>query len=147
LLDNGVPGVQQIERAARNMANVCVLNVNNLNVKDLISAEAVLTSERTVEYLNNRFKAQAKTDKPKVKETRTFIVKVKETREERAAKLLKAKAEKLKNAKPAPIGVKKVKKEAEPTEEKASKKEKAAEGQQQKSAPPKAAKKPDQKKK
>ena len=143
LLDNGVPGVQQIERAARNMANVCVLNVNNLNVKDLISAEAVLTSERTVEFLNNRFKAQPKSEQPKVKATRTFIEKVKVTREERAEQLAKAKAEKLKNAKPAAPKQPKVKEEAPEKEEKASKKEKPAEGSNQ----PKAAKKPDQKKK
>jgi ribosomal protein L4 len=58
LLDCGVPGKAQIERAARNISGVRVLHVSNLNVKDLIEAEAVLASQRTVEVLNNRFKGQ-----------------------------------------------------------------------------------------
>lgn len=142
LLDNGVPGIQQIERAARNMANVCVLNVNNLNVKDLISAEAVLTSERTIEFLNNRFKAQTKTEQPKVKATRTFIEKVKATKEERAEKAAKAKAARL----TAPT--KKAPKE--PKEPKEPKKEKPKETVQQYQSTSKSskapAKKPDKKK-
>jgi large subunit ribosomal protein L4 len=56
VLDGGVPGADQIERAARNLDNVCVCHASNLNVKQLIGCEAVLTSERTLVLLNNRFK-------------------------------------------------------------------------------------------
>lgn len=59
LLDSGVPGVQQIEKAARNICGVVVCNINNLNVKNIMEADAVLTSERTVEALNQRFRAHA----------------------------------------------------------------------------------------
>src|SRR5207248_2518106 len=62
LLDPQTAGCQQIERAARNIHNVRVLHVNNLNVKDLLEAEVVLTSQRQVELLNQRFTA-AKDDK------------------------------------------------------------------------------------
>lgn len=55
ILDSGVPGSKQIERAARNICGVCVVHANNLNVKNLIEAEAVLSSERTVVLLNQRF--------------------------------------------------------------------------------------------
>jgi len=55
LVDCGIPGLQQIERAARNLPGVKVLNINNLNVKDLMEAQAVLTTQRTVEAINLRF--------------------------------------------------------------------------------------------
>jgi large subunit ribosomal protein L4 len=57
LLDCGVPGAEQIERAARNLCQVTVVHASNLNVKALMECEAVLSSERTVELINNRFKA------------------------------------------------------------------------------------------
>jgi large subunit ribosomal protein L4 len=62
LLDSGVPGALQIERAARNLCCIRVGNSANLNVKDLMEAEVVLTTERTVETLNNRFKPHAQTE-------------------------------------------------------------------------------------
>ena len=67
LLDSGVPGYAQIERAARNLPTVRILNINNLNVKDLIESDAVLSTERTVVAINNRFKAieAETTNKPK----------------------------------------------------------------------------------
>jgi large subunit ribosomal protein L4 len=55
LLDSQVAGEKQIEKAARNIHNVRVLNLNNLNVKDMLEAEVVLTSEHTVELMNQRF--------------------------------------------------------------------------------------------
>jgi large subunit ribosomal protein L4 len=61
MLDPGVPGVKQIERAARNLCNVCVCSTANLNVKQLMECEVVLTSERTVVLLNHRFQPQAAT--------------------------------------------------------------------------------------
>lgn len=61
LLDSGVPGSLQITKAARNLPNVHVLNISNLNVKDIMQAEVVLTTERTVELINQRFAPKAKT--------------------------------------------------------------------------------------
>jgi large subunit ribosomal protein L4 len=63
LLDSGVPGAAQIEKAARNIAGLLVCNITNLNVKALLQSDAVLTSERTVEALNNRFRAHASKQK------------------------------------------------------------------------------------
>lgn len=54
ILDEGVPGGCQIERSARNLTNLRVVSAHNLNVKDLLHCEAVLTSERTIVWLNNR---------------------------------------------------------------------------------------------
>jgi large subunit ribosomal protein L4 len=61
ILDNGVPGHAQIERSARNLCNVCIVGASNLNVKALMESEAVLVSERTLTFINNRFKANAAT--------------------------------------------------------------------------------------
>lgn len=45
-----------VERAARNIAMVKVVRAANLSVKDLLEADKVLTSERTVEFLTRRLK-------------------------------------------------------------------------------------------
>lgn len=60
VLDCSCPEAGNLERAARNLANVKVLGLSNLNVKDLIEAEAVLMSEGTLELINQRFKGHAK---------------------------------------------------------------------------------------
>ncbi len=49
-----------VERAARNMEWVKVVHVANLNVKDLIEAEAVLLSEKGLDVINKRFQKDAK---------------------------------------------------------------------------------------
>jgi large subunit ribosomal protein L4 len=49
-----------VERAARNMEWVKVVHVANLNVKDLIEAEAILLSEKGLETINKRFQKDAK---------------------------------------------------------------------------------------
>jgi large subunit ribosomal protein L4 len=59
ILEEGMPGHCQIERSARNLDNLCVVSASNLNVKDLLHCEAVLTSERTVVWLNSRFHPKA----------------------------------------------------------------------------------------
>lgn len=61
LLDSAAPGAAQIEKAARNIGTVCVCHVTNLNVKALLEADAILTTERTVEALNSRFRAHKTT--------------------------------------------------------------------------------------
>jgi large subunit ribosomal protein L4 len=94
LLDNGVPGAQQIERAARNLCCVRVLNVSNLNVKDVMEAEVVLTSERTVELINQRFKPGAKSaEQPKAEAS------AEKPAPKKAAKAAEPKAEKAKTTK------------------------------------------------
>lgn len=60
ILDKSVPGAQQVERAARNICCVQVVDVTNLNVKDIMEAEVVLTSRHTIEVINQRFKPGAK---------------------------------------------------------------------------------------
>jgi len=49
-----------VERAARNMEWVKVVHVANLNVKDLIEAEAILVSEKGLDTINKRFQKDAK---------------------------------------------------------------------------------------
>lgn len=56
VLDRMVAGSKQVERAARNIANVKVVDQTNLNVKDLAHAGAVLTTEQVLNELENRFK-------------------------------------------------------------------------------------------
>lgn len=48
-------GAQQIARSARNIPSVKVVDVTNLNVKDLIYCQAVLTTECVIKILNERF--------------------------------------------------------------------------------------------
>lgn len=45
--------------AARNLANVRVIQINNLNVKDILGCEAVLTNESTMKELIARFTPKA----------------------------------------------------------------------------------------
>ncbi|PWT96577.1 MAG: 50S ribosomal protein L4 [Candidatus Melainabacteria bacterium] len=70
--------------AARNIEDVRIVHVNNVNVKDLLNCEALLASERAVEALStrltpaakveykpvNRVKPTAKVEKPVVKESK-----------------------------------------------------------------------------
>jgi large subunit ribosomal protein L4 len=56
VLDYGCETCETVTLAARNIAAVKVVHVNNLSVKDLVDADTVLTQERVIEVLNNRFK-------------------------------------------------------------------------------------------
>lgn len=58
VLDFACEQCRTVERAARNIDGVKVVHMNELNVKDLLDCEAVLTSERTVLALNDRFSGQ-----------------------------------------------------------------------------------------
>jgi large subunit ribosomal protein L4 len=61
--------------AARNLANVKVIHVNNLNVKDLLHAKSVLTTEGAIEIMTNWLKSSPKADEGKVaKRTKTSAV-------------------------------------------------------------------------
>lgn len=124
LLDTGVPGVKQIERAARNVCGVRVLAVTNLNVKDIMEAEVVLTSERTIELINQRFKPGVKSAEQPAK-----VAKAQKTGEgkeasaeksagKKAAKAAEPKAEKAKTSKtPAEGAEKPAAKKAKKSEE------------------------------
>jgi large subunit ribosomal protein L4 len=54
--ENNDADAKLVQRAARNIHNVVVLQVSNLNVKDLLHADAVLIAEKGLEAVNNRFK-------------------------------------------------------------------------------------------
>ncbi len=60
VLDCACPEAAGVERAARNLEKMKVLGVTNLNVKDLMEAEAVLMSESTLALVNERFKEHGK---------------------------------------------------------------------------------------
>lgn len=83
----------RVELAARNIAGLTVLHMNNLNVKDILEADAILTTERTVLAINKRFATGPKAEY-KPKEKKEFKVKVK------APPAPKVKKEKPKKEKP-----------------------------------------------
>jgi large subunit ribosomal protein L4 len=56
VLDFGNQESDRFALAARNLAKVTVVHVNNLNVKDLLHCEAVLTTAAAVESISDRFK-------------------------------------------------------------------------------------------
>lgn len=57
VLDHMVAGSVQVARAARNLANVKVIDLTNLNVKDLAYCQALLVTEQVLAELENRFKS------------------------------------------------------------------------------------------
>lgn len=69
--DNGQKDTkkQKIELAARNIARLTVIHVSNLNVKDLLEANAVLLAEETLAQINKRFKDLHKAEKAEVATT------------------------------------------------------------------------------
>jgi large subunit ribosomal protein L4 len=122
VLDYKNDGAKLVERSARNIEDVVVISVLNLNVKDLLHAHKVLMTESTLEAVNNRFKAALKEDTT-----------------EAAAKAVKATAE-AKKAKPATEKAPAKKEAATKAEkaEKAPKAEKAEKKESAKKAPKKA---------
>jgi large subunit ribosomal protein L4 len=56
VVDSMVAGSAQVQRAARNIRNVKVVDMSNLNVKDLAHCGALLTTEQVLAELENRFK-------------------------------------------------------------------------------------------
>lgn len=55
ILDYSQPGCELVERAARNIKEVKVLALANLNVKDLMACDCLLTTEKTLQEINLRF--------------------------------------------------------------------------------------------
>ena len=101
VLDRASAQFEQLERAARNIAGVKVLEVNNLNVKDLLESDAVLTSEQALDLINNRFKqtpadesAPAKAPAKKSKAKAEKSDEAAENKEEKVAKAPKTPAKK-----------------------------------------------------
>ncbi|MDQ5936472.1 MAG: large subunit ribosomal protein, partial [Cyanobacteriota bacterium erpe_2018_sw_21hr_WHONDRS-SW48-000092_B_bin.40] len=71
VLDYACDACARVERAARNIDSLKVIAMSNLNVKDLLHYEVILTNARTLEAINNRFEASSKEktegDKPVAK--------------------------------------------------------------------------------
>jgi large subunit ribosomal protein L4 len=60
VLDYACDACARVERAARNIDSLKVIAMSNLNVKDLLHYEVILTNARTLEAINNRFEASSK---------------------------------------------------------------------------------------
>jgi large subunit ribosomal protein L4 len=119
VLDFACDSCVSAERAARNIALVKVVHMNDLSVKDLLESEAILTTERTVEAIGKRFTAEPGEKKEKQAPAG-------KTAESKAKAEPKAKAA----AEPKPAAKAKVKDEAgkaEPEKAKAPKKKAAEE--------------------
>jgi large subunit ribosomal protein L4 len=67
ILDYACDACDRVAKAARNIEGVKIIHATNLNVKDILEAEAILTNARTLEAINNRFKAVSKEDQAKAK--------------------------------------------------------------------------------
>jgi large subunit ribosomal protein L4 len=80
----------RVQLAARNIDGLRVIHVSNLNVKDLLESEVVLTTESAIQTINNRFKP---TDKDRAPAS--------EKKAKKAPAEVKAKAPAKKEAKPA----------------------------------------------
>ncbi len=53
---------KRVQLAARNIDGLKVIHVSNLNVKDLLESEVVLTTESAIQTIHNRFKQTADKD-------------------------------------------------------------------------------------
>lgn len=128
VLDRKVTGGLQVERAARNIPFVVVVDHTNLNVRDLAWCDNVLTTSGVIDQLEERFKTASKSESAK---------------SEKAPKAEKpAKAEKAEKAEPKAKAAKAEKPEAAAKPEK-----KAAEKKTEKKTETKSESKPASKKK
>lgn len=110
VLDYACEACERVALAARNIADLKVIRASNLNVKDLLHHDAILTNARTLEAINKRFTAAHKEEGEAKKESKAKAAEkpAKATKEakapaEKAAKSApkeaKAKAEKAPAAK------------------------------------------------
>ena len=67
ILDYACDACDRVALAARNIDGVRVIHATNLNVKDVLDCDHILTNARTLEVINNRFKAVSKEDEAKAK--------------------------------------------------------------------------------
>jgi hypothetical protein len=118
VMENAEHDTKLVQRAARNIHNVVVLQVSNLNVKDLLHADSVLVTEKGLEAINNRFKnlPQEKEESESTGKTKAKA-KAKPAKKEAVAKAPSAKAKKETKA---PVA-KKTEKTEKPKAEKAEK--------------------------
>ncbi|MBY0546540.1 MAG: 50S ribosomal protein L4 [Candidatus Obscuribacterales bacterium] len=65
VLDRKQHGNLQVERAARNIAFVVVVDHTNLNIRDLAWCDNVLTTSAVIDQLEQRFETAGKSDAPK----------------------------------------------------------------------------------
>ena len=85
VLDYACDACKRVELAARNIENLKVIRSSNLNVKDLLHHDVVLTNARTLEAINDRFKKSTEEGAPE---------KVKAAKAPKAEKAAEPKAEK-----------------------------------------------------
>ena len=85
VLDYACDACKRVELAARNIENLKVIRSSNLNVKDLLHHDVVLTNARTLEAINDRIKKRTEEGAPK---------KVKAAKAPKAEKAAEPKAEK-----------------------------------------------------
>jgi large subunit ribosomal protein L4 len=119
-----------VYRAARNIEKLKVIAASQVNVKDLLHFDVILTSEDAIELLNKTFKHEPSPNAPKKEKKETSskkkdakkavkkAAKPKEKKEPKAKVAKEAKPEKAKEEKP------KAKKEDAPKKEKAEKESK-----------------------
>jgi large subunit ribosomal protein L4 len=67
ILDYACDACDRVALAARNIDRVRIIHATNLNVKDVLDCDSILMNARTLEAINNRFKATSKEDEAKVK--------------------------------------------------------------------------------
>jgi large subunit ribosomal protein L4 len=94
----------RVQLAARNIDGLKVIHVSNLNVKDLLESEVVLTTESAIQTINNRFKPSDKdAAAPAEKKAKKAPAQVKEkaAAPKKEAKPEKAKADEAPAKKPA----------------------------------------------
>ena len=61
---------KRVQLAARNIDGLKVIHVSNLNVKDLLESEVVLTTESAIQTIHNRFKPTDKDAAPAEKKAK-----------------------------------------------------------------------------
>lgn len=111
VLDFECDSCKYVQLSARNIEKVKVIHSSNINVKDLLEADKILTTERTLNALNNHLKTE-----PKEKKSES------EAKAKKKAPAKKKAAPKAKAAKPAKADA--PKKEAKPKAKKTSTKAK-----------------------
>ncbi len=91
---------KRVQLAARNIDGLKVIHVSNLNVKDLLESEVVLTTESAIQTIHNRFKPTDKDAAPAEKKAAKKAPTA-EKAPAKAAKPAKAKADEAPAKKPA----------------------------------------------
>jgi len=91
----------RVQLAARNIDGLKVIHVSNLNVKDLLESEVVLTTESAIQTIHNRFKPTDKDAAPAEKKAKKAPAAEKAPAKKEAKPATKAKAAEAPAKKPA----------------------------------------------